>query len=203
MAVTAEAEAEAFDPVAVLDSVRDLIYQRAVRYALRRDRPDLIEDLAVGLSCYVKAQVLRGLYDPSKSKITTWIWHVAANFLPREFTRLAYAVVVPIRLDGGADGDPFVAIARRPSYRLYDDSTEIAAPDPGEARGLAPDELARLEAAIDSLPARERGVIRSCFGVGVPQETHAAIAARLGVSRTRVGQIRDRGLALLRGRLAS
>lgn len=51
---------------------------------------------------------------------------------------------------------------------------------------------------LASLTPREEGVIRKSFGLGCPQQTKAAIADELGVSRTRVGQIEAKAIRKMR-----
>jgi RNA polymerase sigma factor (sigma-70 family) len=56
-----------------------------------------------------------------------------------------------------------------------------------------------LAAALETLPARERSIVRSHYFEGVPFKT---IAASLGVSEPRVSQLHARAMQLLKGTLA-
>jgi DNA-directed RNA polymerase specialized sigma24 family protein len=58
-----------------------------------------------------------------------------------------------------------------------------------------------LREALDCLTERQRFVIRSAYGLDVPYLSGPEIAARLGVSRQRVAQIRDDALGRLAARL--
>lgn len=61
------------------------------------------------------------------------------------------------------------------------------------------DDLAYLPKALDSLPARERFVLASTFGLdGGPPRHHREVAPILGLTRQRVSQIRDEAIAHLR-----
>jgi RNA polymerase primary sigma factor len=81
---------------------------------------------------------------------------------------------------------------------LLDCLVSVESTAPGDR--LSADELPRLLGeALDQLPGREGPVLRLCFGLedNAPQ-TLDQIAGRLGVTRERIRQIRDRGLSRLR-----
>lgn len=61
------------------------------------------------------------------------------------------------------------------------------------------DSLAReVDRAIDRLPTRERQIITMFFGINTPERSLEEIATTLHLSRERVRQIKEKGLALLR-----
>jgi RNA polymerase sigma factor for flagellar operon FliA len=57
---------------------------------------------------------------------------------------------------------------------------------------------AALAGVVDSLPERERGIVRSYYFEGVPFKT---IAATLGVSEPRVSQLHARAMQMLKAKL--
>lgn len=63
--------------------------------------------------------------------------------------------------------------------------------------------VAMLFNALKQLPARERYVVMSAYGIGCDPVPQTEIAEQLGVGKGRVGQIRDAAFAKLRKKLAS
>jgi RNA polymerase primary sigma factor len=81
---------------------------------------------------------------------------------------------------------------------LLDHVADTEAPV-AEDRVARADLPALLSDVLDRLPGREAPVLRMCFGLADDSPlTLDQIAARIGVTRERVRQIRDRGLARLR-----
>ncbi|WP_380163600.1 sigma-70 family RNA polymerase sigma factor [Jannaschia sp. R86511] len=103
---------------------------------------------------------------------------------------------------------------RAETHRSYLTSLEEVAAAPDSARsvqdslrdpGLSPEDhvvlaehLGRLRRAVDLLPDRVREAVRGHY---LDEEPMAAIAVRLGVTESRVSQLRAEGVALLRAAL--
>jgi RNA polymerase sigma factor for flagellar operon FliA len=104
---------------------------------------------------------------------------------------------------------------RAETHRSYLSSLEEAYTGPDGTRsvadavrdpGLSPEDhvvlaehVGRLRRAVDLLPERVREAVRGHY---LDEEPMAAIAARLGVTESRVSQLRAEGVALLRSVLA-
>lgn len=172
-----------YDPEAVILSVRDWIRKLAWDYAASRGRRDLRHDL----ECYLTAKVwdflARGLYDPGRTRPTTYVSVVARSYLWRGL--LETIGRAPVRsLEAIGDGM----------------AGEIPDPGPDPAEVVAGrvddgDNLARVRRVLAQLGERDREVVkRSCLR----GHTLEAIGADLGVSRERVRQIRDAAIATVR-----
>lgn len=84
----------------------------------------------------------------------------------------------------------------------WDDGAEFRRGLAAEASGVDDaDELAAVAAAVESLPARERDVIRSRYAPGDKLRTYPEIGLELGVTREHASKIHGRALARLRERL--
>lgn len=101
---------------------------------------------------------------------------------------------------GGRPGEAVSLDAPGPSgtgsllERLADSAVEP--PDQRVLRGALRDAVRR---SLAGLPAREADALRMCFGLdGRGRRSLAEVAEGLGVSRSRVRQLRDRGLERLR-----
>jgi RNA polymerase sigma factor for flagellar operon FliA len=115
----------------------------------------------------------------------------------------------------GVDAD-HVHRVRAETHRSYLTSLEEQQASPGGPRpvheavrdpGLSPEEhvvlaehLGRLHRAVELLPDRVREAVRGHY---LHEEPMAAIAARLGVTESRVSQLRAEGVAMLRAVLAA
>ena len=58
--------------------------------------------------------------------------------------------------------------------------------------------VAEVDRALHSLPTREEMILRMSYGIKAPELCIEEIARRMHLSRERVRQIREKGLALLR-----
>ena len=103
------------------------------------------------------------------------------------------AALTPISLDelAATDGSKLVGLI-----------ADSAALDP-ERDALERDQALRVEAALAALPSRQRQVIRCAFGVGVPPQKIAAVAADLQLSTQRTRTIAHAALTDLRAALES
>lgn len=112
------------------------------------------------------------------------------------------------------------SLVRVPGYRPLSDGPGVGSLDADEERPLrsllpsddedAPEVGAdraltreRVEAALGTLPERDRFVVEHRFGINGARYPHTLdkIASQLSISRARVGQIEQRALARLRFRL--
>lgn len=70
---------------------------------------------------------------------------------------------------------------------------------PNVDSGLVSESLAtEVERALDNLPEREGKILRMFFGINSPELGLEEIGERMGLSRERVRQIKEKGLSLLR-----
>ena len=63
------------------ESIRKWVYQNANRYA--KTCPDSVDDLVQ--DCFLKMMRKLYLFDPNKSRFTTWVWHVCRSVLSKKY----------------------------------------------------------------------------------------------------------------------
>ena len=113
-------------------------------------------------------------WEPGRAKFSTWLYRVTFN---KCYDRLR----------------------RRPNARL-DEADDVADPAPGPEAGLAQAGVSiQVEAAIASLPERQRAAIQLCHFQGCGNIEAAEI---LGVSVEALESLLARGRRALRGKLA-
>ena len=117
--------------------------------------------------------------------------------------RTVVALAAVTGLSPQAVTDALNAEATPVSLAVAESSTiDPSVPDPA-VLVVEHDSIERLEAALASLPDRQRQIVRSVFGLDGPSRCIAAVAADLGLSPERTRALLRSGLAELRTRLPS
>lgn len=159
-----------YDPDAILLGVLRLCRKLAGRYAARRNRIDLIDDLVQGLACEVYAKLVAGKYDPARGKATTFAGNVARFYLPRIFDWTAWPVRVPA---GVASVSPDCL---RPDFREARRRAQSPVPLDGLIRESAEstgrpvwhevDARDEIDTALARLDHASASLVRSRYGIG-------------------------------------
>lgn len=159
----------------VLVALEPLVRQKSRRCAHHSIHPQLRRIEEEDAAQVARLAIFKALstWKPERAKFTTWA-HQCINNALRELLDVA---------------------RRKPECAELTERIEPTAP----ALPMDTIHSRELREAIATLPEREALVIRSYF---LEQRTLAEIGAMLGLSQARVGQLRDRALVKLRGRIA-
>jgi RNA polymerase sigma factor (sigma-70 family) len=126
------------------------------------------------------------LYDPTRSKFSTYASTVLWSWLKRESERAG----VVRRKSGGSHGHPPIKIVS-----LDDVDQSLAAGDLGLEQMAKTEELEAVDNLIKHLSDRQKKVVKMLFADGL---SSAEVGRALSISRERVRQIREDALYKMR-----
>lgn len=175
-----------------LSSINGWIYQLAHQHHERMGMT--VEDLAHEIRTDIFLHLPK--YDPARSKPTTWVtWRCryVLSLLTRKMGRIRSAVPFSQMADAfeGHAGEVLAVDDREPDAEL------LAADDADELEQLR----AGVRLALGFLPPAREDDLKTYYGIGEGADQEPAtlreVAARRGVTKTRVGQTVQSGLAAL------